>query len=87
MVSARCLRHCRCRHEQGRDPPQYELANRLGEPAFIRRPYIGSPAAAAQAETNISNIWGHLNSGFLFAYEYTRWWQESAALRSTQDGA
>lgn len=66
---------------------QYELANRLGEPAFIRRPYIGSPAAAAQAETNISNIWGHLNSGFLFAYEYTRWWQESAALRSTQDGA
>ncbi len=30
-------------------PRQVEQANRLGEPAFIRRPCIGSPAAAAQA--------------------------------------
>lgn len=61
---------------------QYAQANRLGEPAFIGRPYIGSPAAPAQAETNTSSIWGHLNAGYLFAYEYTRWWKESAALRN-----
>ena len=62
---------------------QYEQANRLGEAAFIGRPYIGSPAAPAQAETNVSNIWGHINAGYLLAYEYTRWWKESAALRNS----
>ncbi len=51
--------------------------------AFSERPYVGSPAAQAQAETNASNIWGHINGGFLFAYEYTRWWKEIQALRST----
>ncbi|WP_375779399.1 glycine cleavage T C-terminal barrel domain-containing protein [Bradyrhizobium sp. ma5] len=49
--------------------------------AFIDRPYIGSPGGAAQAETNASRIWGHMLGGFLFGYEYTRWWKESHALR------
>ncbi|MGE3679993.1 MAG: hypothetical protein AB7F95_18975, partial [Burkholderiales bacterium] len=61
---------------------QYERANRLNEPAFIGRPMIGSPAAPAQAESNASSIWGHLNAGYLFAYEYTRWYKESLALRN-----
>src|SRR5579884_1565362 len=61
----------------------YRLANQYRKPAFIERPYIGSPASPAQAETNASNIWGHMNGGFLIAYEYTRWWKESWALRNT----
>src|SRR6185503_4861078 len=60
---------------------QYEKAQQLGKPAFIERPYFGSPAAPAQAETNASQIWGTINSGYLIAYEYTRWWKESLALR------
>lgn len=60
---------------------QYEKAQQLGKPAFIERPYFGSPAAPAQAETNASQIWGHINAGYLIAYEYTRWWKESLALR------
>ena len=61
---------------------QYEKAQDLGKLAFAERPYFGSPAAPAQAETNASQVWGHINSGYLIAYEYTRWWKESAALRS-----
>ena len=61
---------------------QYEKAQQLGKPAFLERPYFGSPAAPAQAETNASQIWGHINAGYLIAYEYTRWWKESAALRN-----
>jgi len=61
---------------------QYEKANRLGKLAFVERPYFGSPGAPAQAETNASQIWGHINAGYLFAYEYTRWWNESQALRN-----
>jgi len=61
---------------------QYEKAQQLGKPAFIERPYFGSPGAPAQAETNASQIWGTINSGYLIAYEYTRWWKESAALRT-----
>jgi hypothetical protein len=60
---------------------QYEKAQQLGKLAFAERPYFGSPAAPAQAETNASQIWGHINSGFLIGYEYTRWWKESLALR------
>ena len=59
----------------------YEKAQQLGKPAFLERPYFGSPAAPAMAETNASQIWGHINSGFLIGYEYTRWWKESLALR------
>ena len=62
---------------------QYEKAQELGKPAFLERPYFGSPAAPAQAETNASQIWGHINAGYLIAYEYTRWWKESAALRNS----
>jgi glycine cleavage system aminomethyltransferase T len=62
---------------------QYELASRFGRPLFLERPLIGSPGGPAQAETNTSQIWGHLNSGYLFAYEYTRWYAESLALRRT----
>lgn len=51
--------------------------------AFIERPYIGSPGGPAQAETNASRIWGHMLGGFLFGYEYTRWWKESLAVRTT----
>ncbi len=61
---------------------QYEKAQQLGKLAFAERPYFGSPAAPAQAETNASQIWGHINAGYLIAYEYTRWWKESLALRS-----
>jgi len=63
---------------------QYRRANQWGKGnlAFIDRPMIGSPGAPAQAETNASNIWGHINGGFLIGYEYTRWWQESRALRN-----
>src|SRR2546423_6246933 len=61
---------------------QYEKANQLGKLAFVERPYIGSPGAPAQAETNASQIWGSINAGYLIAYEYTRWWKESAALRN-----
>jgi vanillate/3-O-methylgallate O-demethylase len=61
---------------------QYEKAQQLGKLAFAERPYFGSPAAPAQAETNASQIWGHINAGYLIAYEYTRWWKESAALRN-----
>jgi hypothetical protein len=60
---------------------QYEKAQQLGKMAFAERPYFGSPAAPAQAETNASQIWGHINSGFLIGYEYSRWWKESLALR------
>src|SRR2546425_209008 len=60
---------------------QYEKAQQLGKLAFVVRPYFGSPAAPAQAETNASQIWGHINAGYLVAYEYTRWWKESQALR------
>ena len=62
---------------------QYEKAQQLGKPAFIERPYFGSPAAPAQAETNASQIWGHINSGYLIGYEYSRWWKESLALRQS----
>jgi glycine cleavage system T protein (aminomethyltransferase) len=61
---------------------QYEKAQQLGKLAFVERPYFGSPGAPAQAETNASQIWGHINAGYLIAYEYTRWWKESAALRN-----
>ena len=37
---------------------QYEKAQQLGKLAFAERPYFGSPAAPAQAETNASQIWG-----------------------------
>jgi glycine cleavage system T protein (aminomethyltransferase) len=60
---------------------QYEMASRLGKLAFVERPYFGSPGAPAQAETNASQIWGHINAGYLIGYEYTRWWKESRALR------
>jgi glycine cleavage system aminomethyltransferase T len=60
---------------------QYEKANQLGKLAFLERPLIGSPGAPAQAQTNASNLWGQLNAGYLIAYEYTRWWKESRALR------
>lgn len=62
---------------------QYEKAQDLGKLAFAERPYFGSPGAPAQAETNASQIWGHINAGYLIAYEYTRWWKESAALRNS----
>src|SRR6266850_2583072 len=62
---------------------QYEKAQQLGKLAFVERPYFGSPAAPAQAETNASQIWGHINAGYLIAYEYTRWWKESLALRQS----
>jgi glycine cleavage system aminomethyltransferase T len=61
---------------------QYEKANQLGKLAFVERPYFGSPGAPAQAETNASQIWGHINAGYLIGYEYTRWWKESWALRN-----
>jgi len=61
---------------------QYEKAQELGKLAFVERPYFGSPGAPAQAETNVSQIWGTINSGYLIAYEYTRWWKESLALRT-----
>jgi glycine cleavage system aminomethyltransferase T len=60
---------------------QYEKARRLGKLAFAERPYFGSPGAPAQAETNASQVWGHINAGYLIGYEYTRWWRESRALR------
>jgi glycine cleavage system T protein (aminomethyltransferase) len=60
---------------------QYEKASRLGKLAFAERPYFGSPGAPAQAESNASQIWGHINAGYLIGYEYTRWWKESRALR------
>lgn len=61
----------------------YRQANQYRKIPFLERPYIGSPAAPAQTETNTSNIWGHINGGFLIGYEYTRWWKESQALRNT----
>jgi vanillate/3-O-methylgallate O-demethylase len=61
---------------------EYLRANNHRGTAFIDRPYIGSPGAPAQAETNASMIWGHMLGGFLLGYEYTRWWKESKALRS-----
>src|SRR5438046_4686708 len=61
---------------------QCENAQQLGMLAFVERPYFGSPGAPAQAETNASQIWGHINAGYLIAYEYTRWWKESQALRT-----
>jgi len=61
----------------------YLRATQYGKPAFIERPFFGSPAAPAQAETNASNLWGHMNAGYLIAYEYTRWWKECWALRNT----
>ena len=62
---------------------QYEKAQQLGKPAFIERPFFGSPGAPAQAETNASQIWGSINAGYLIAYEYTRWWKEALAMRQT----
>src|SRR6185503_7941060 len=62
---------------------QYEKAQQLGKPAFLERPYFGSPAAPAMAETNASQIWGHINSGYLIGYEYSRWWKESLALHQS----
>lgn len=62
---------------------EYQRANQYGKTAFIERPYIGSPGAPAQDETNTSNIWGHINGGFLVGYEYTRWWHECLAMRKT----
>src|SRR5258708_8057499 len=62
---------------------QYEKAQQLGKLAFIERPYIGSPGAPAQAETNASQIWGSINAGYLIGYEYTRWWKESLGLRNS----
>ena len=62
---------------------QYRRANQYRKMAFIERPYMGSPGAPAQAETNVSNIWGHINGGLLTGYEYTRWWKECRALRTT----
>lgn len=62
---------------------QYLRANRHRDLAFVERPYLGSPGAPAQDETNTSKIWAHLNGGFLMGYEYTRWWSESRALRTT----
>ncbi len=61
----------------------YRRANQYRKTPFLDRPYFGSPGAPAQAETNVSNIWGHINGGFLIGYEYTRWWKESLALRQT----
>jgi vanillate/3-O-methylgallate O-demethylase len=61
---------------------QYEKAQQLGKAAFLERPYFGSPGAPAQAETNSSQVWGHINAGYLIGYEYTRWWRESRALRT-----
>ncbi len=55
---------------------QYRKANDYRKKPFLERPYFGSPGAPAQAENNASNIWGHLNGGYLFAYEYTRWWKD-----------
>ena len=63
----------------------YARANRWGKGAlaFVDRPLIPSPGAPAQAETNASNVWGHLNAGYLIGYEYSRWWSESRALRES----
>ncbi len=61
---------------------QYEKAIQFSKLAFIERPYLGSPAAPAQERTNLSATWSHMNAGFLFGYEYTRWWKESNALRN-----
>lgn len=60
----------------------YESASQFGKEAFTERPYVGGPAGPAQDETNTSRLWYHLNAGFLTAYEYTRWWKESRALRN-----
>jgi len=62
---------------------QYEKANQFSKLAFIERPFFGGPAAPAQERTNLSATWSHMNAGFLFGYEYTRWWKESNALRKT----
>ncbi|WP_432845544.1 hypothetical protein ACQPXB_32485 [Amycolatopsis sp. CA-161197] len=61
---------------------QYRLANQYRKLAFQERPYLGSPGAPAQDETNTSSTWAHLNGGFLVGYEYTRWWRENRALRT-----
>ncbi|MFQ5875078.1 MAG: glycine cleavage T C-terminal barrel domain-containing protein [Dehalococcoidia bacterium] len=61
---------------------QYEKAIQFSKLAFIERPLIGSPAAPAQAMTNVSATWSTIKTGFLFGYEYTRWWKESNALRN-----
>lgn len=59
----------------------YERATDYTKDAFSDRPYFGGPAAPAQAETNVSHVWGHVNAGYLIGYEFTRWWKESKALR------
>jgi Aminomethyltransferase folate-binding domain len=61
----------------------YEQAQQFRKLAFVERPYFGSPGAPAQAETNTSGLWGHLNGGMLIGYEYTRWWHECRATRET----
>ena len=48
---------------------QYRKANQYRKLPFLERPYFGSPGAPAQAETNASHIWGHINAGYLIAYE------------------
>lgn len=60
----------------------YRRANDYRRTPFVDRPYFGSPGAPAQAATNASQIWAHLNAGYLTAYEYTHWQEESLALRS-----
>ena len=40
------------------------------------------PRCTGAGRNQASNIWGHINGGFLIGYEYTRWWKESQALRN-----
>jgi glycine cleavage system aminomethyltransferase T len=60
----------------------HERATEYRKPAWSERPFFGGPAAPAQAETNTSDAWGHVNGGMLIGYEYSRWWKESLALRN-----
>lgn len=66
---------------------QFPRTVREGEPAWQAgacRPALhrlaGRPGAGRDQR---SQIWGTINAGYLIAYEYTRWWKESAALRNT----
>ena len=61
---------------------QYEKSVQFNKLAFIERPVMNSPGAPAQAMTNVSHTWSEFPS-VLIAYEYTRWWKESNALRTT----
>lgn len=60
----------------------HERATEYRKSAWSERPFFGGPAAPAQAETNTSDAWGHVNGGMLIGYEYSRWWKESLALRN-----